>query len=88
MKDLILVTIGLAAFLGILFYILHRDKVFSLFTVIFAASAAIPLLFHLKYDFGWAWLIWIIVIVAIIFYLGKRYPEKMKEVDRYFGRKK
>ena len=88
MKDLILMTIGLAVFLGILSYILHRDRVFSLFEVAFVASAAIPLFVHLRYDFGWAWLIWIVVIVAIIFYLGKRYPEKMKEVDRYFGRKK
>lgn len=88
MKDLMLMTIGLAGFLGILFYILHRDKAFSLFTVAFVASATIPLFIHTRYGFGWAWLIWIIVIGAIIFYLGKRYPKKMKEVDGYFGRKK
>lgn len=88
MKGLIIMTIGLSLGMSGFIYIFTRDKVFCVFVALFGTSAAIPLFFHLKYDFGYAWLIWIISIGIIIFYLGKKYPEKMKEWEKHFGGKK
>jgi len=84
MKDLIIMTIALSIGMSIFLYILLRNKVFCVFLALFGTSAAIPLFFHLKYNFGYAWLIWIISILIIIFYLGKKYPQKMKEWEKHF----
>lgn len=84
MEDLVIMTIGLSIFASVWLYIFMRSKVFSVFVAIFGTSAAIPLYFHLEYDLGFAWLIWIISVVAIIFYLGKKYPKKMKEWEKHF----
>ncbi len=77
-------TIALSIGASIWLYIFTRNKVFCIFSALFGISAAIPLFFHLKYNFGYAWLIWIISIPIIIFYLGKKYPKKMKEWEKQF----
>lgn len=77
-------TIALSVGMGIFLNIFTRDKVFCVFLALFGTSAAIPLFFHPKYNFGYAWLIWIISILIIIFYLGKKYPKKMKEWEKHF----
>ena len=88
MKDLIIMTIALSIGMGIYLYFFTRDKVFCVFLALFGTSAAIPLFFHLQFNFGYAWLIWIILVVLIIFYLGKKYPEKMREWEKHFRPKK
>jgi hypothetical protein len=84
MKDLILMTIFLPIGIAVYLYIFTRQKYFAFFVAVSGSSAAIPLFFFLRYDFGQAWYIWIILIIAIIFYLGKKYPEKMKEWEKEF----
>ncbi len=88
MKDLIIMTIALSIGMGIYLYIFTRDKVFCVWLALSGISATIPLFFHLKYNFGYAWLIWIIFYGIIIVYLGKKYPNKMKEWEKHFRLKK
>ena len=86
MDSLIIMTIALSIGMSIWLYLFMRDKVFSIFLAIFGTSAAIPLFFHLQLNFGYAWLIWIALVVLIILYLGKKYPHKMKEWEKHFKR--
>ncbi len=79
MVSLIIMIIALSIGMGAYLYIFTRDKVFCISFVIFGSSAIIPLFFHLRYDFGYAWLIWILCYVILVVYLGKKYPKKMKE---------
>lgn len=85
MFSLILMTIFLPIILAGWLYIFNRNKVVCLWFAISGSSAAIQLFFFLKYSFGYAWWIWIISYVALLFYLGRKYPEKMKKLDQGLG---
>ena len=84
MYGLIIMTVGLSIGMSIFLYLSTRSKPFCVFLALFGTSAAIPLFFHLQFDFGWAWLIWIVCVLVIIIYLGKKYPGKMKEWEKHF----
>ena len=84
MNDLIIMTPALSIGVALLLWVTTRDLVVAVFLAAFGTSATIPLFFHLKYDFGFAWLIWIICVIAAIFYLGKKYPDKMKKWEKHF----
>jgi len=77
-------TIGLSIGMSIYLYLFTRQKYFCWFFAIFGSSASIPLFSHLKYNFGNAWLVWIICFVVLMFYLGKKYSEKMKKWEEDF----
>jgi hypothetical protein len=84
MTSLIIMTIALSIGISVMLYIFNRNKVESVFVAIFGISAAIPIFFHFQYDFGYAWLIWIISLLVIISFLFKKYPKKMKEWGKHF----
>ena len=84
MRGLIIMTIALSNGMAIWLYIFTRAKAFCVLVALFGSSAAIPVFLHSRCGFGYAWLIWIIAVAAVIFYLGKKYPDKMKEWEKQF----
>ncbi len=84
MMDLIIMTILLSIGMSIYLYIFTRKKYFCIFLAIFGTSAAIPLFFHLKYNFGHAWTIWIVSFIVLILAISIKYPEKMKKWEKDF----
>jgi len=84
MEDLIIMTIILPLVLTSFYYIITGNKYFSIFFSAFCCSASIPLFFYFKYDIGFVWLMWLVLWISGIFYVGKKYPDKMKKYEKFF----